>query len=65
MATALILLLTLLPLTGLWPEALIGRWALQLAAWASLGPVIAVAGMLVALIVRERSAGLDATDALK
>ncbi|MGB3713121.1 MAG: hypothetical protein WA996_01710 [Candidatus Promineifilaceae bacterium] len=61
-ATVLTLLLTLLPLTGLWPEALTGRWVLQLAAWASLGPVIAVAGMLVALIVRERPAGLDATD---
>jgi hypothetical protein len=64
-ATILILLLTLLPLTGLWPEALTGRWALQLAAWASLGPVIAVAGMLVTLIVRERAARLDANDAMK
>jgi hypothetical protein len=35
---------------------LTGRWALQLAAWASLGPVIAVAGMLVTLILRERAA---------
>ncbi len=52
--TVLILLLTLLPLTGLWPEALRGRWALQLAAWVSLGPVIVVTGMLIALIVRER-----------
>jgi hypothetical protein len=50
----LILLLTLLPLTGLWPDTLGGSWALQLAAWVSLGPVIAVSGMLVAVIVRER-----------
>jgi len=54
--TVLILLLTLLPLTGLWPEALRGRWALQLAAWVSLGPVIVVTGMLIALIIRERQA---------
>lgn len=54
--TVLILLLTLLPLTGLWPEDLGGRWAMQLAAWVSLGPVIAIAGMLVALVVRERAA---------
>jgi hypothetical protein len=55
--TILILLVTLVPLTGLWPEALGGRWVLQLAAWVSLGPVIAAAGILVALIIRERSVG--------
>lgn len=53
--TVLFLLATLLPLTGPWPEALAGRWALQLAAWASLGPVIAVSAMFVILMVRERS----------
>jgi hypothetical protein len=53
--TVLFLLLTLLPLSGLWPESLAGRWALQLAAWASLGPAVAVAAMLIGLIVRERS----------
>jgi hypothetical protein len=55
-ASVLFTLATLLPLTGLWPESLAGRWVLQLAAWASLGPVIAVAGMLTAMIVHERSA---------
>jgi hypothetical protein len=64
-ATVVILLLTLLPLTGLWPEALTGRWALQLAAWASLGPVLAVTGMLVTLIVRERSSRSTAPDSVK
>jgi hypothetical protein len=54
-AAVLVLLLTLLPLTGLWAEALRGRWALQVAAWASLGPVLAIAGMLITLVVRERS----------
>ncbi len=55
-ASVLFTLATLLPLTGLWPESLAGRWVLKLAAWASLGPVIAVAGMLTAMIVHERSA---------
>jgi hypothetical protein len=64
-AAVLILLLTLLPLTGLWPEALTGRWTLQLAAWASLGPVIAVSGMLVALIAADRSTRIDAVDTAK
>ena len=54
-AAVLVLLLTLLPLTGLWPEALGGRWALIVAAWVSLGPVLAASGMLIALMVRERA----------
>jgi hypothetical protein len=63
-ASVFFLLATLLPLTGLWPESLAGRWVLQLAAWASLGPVIVVAGMLVALIVRDRSARSTTTDSV-
>jgi len=54
-AAVLVLLLTLLPLTGLWPDALRGRWALQLAAWVSLTPVLAVIGMLITLFFQERS----------
>lgn len=54
-AAVLVLLLTLLPLTGLWPEALVGRWALIVAAWASLSPVLAATGMLIALMARKRT----------
>jgi hypothetical protein len=53
-ATVLVLLLSLVPLTGLWPVAWAGRWMLQVAAWASLGPVIVVILMLIRLISRER-----------
>lgn len=49
----LALLLSLVPLTGLWPTAWQGLWALQLAAWVSIFPVLAVAGMLVTLLLRE------------
>ena len=49
----LTLLLSLLPLTGLWPAAWRGLWALQLAAWVSLWPLLVVAGMLVTLLLRE------------
>lgn len=51
--TVLALLLSLVPLTGFWPSAWSGRWALQAAAVVSLGPVIVMAVMLVTLIVRE------------
>lgn len=36
----IILLLSLLPLTRLWPSLLSGRWALEAAAWIALGPVL-------------------------
>ena len=52
-ATVLALLLSLVPLTGLWPAAWRGLWALQVAAIVSLGPVIVVAGMVISLIIRE------------
>lgn len=51
-ATVLLLLVTLIPLTGIWPEAWAGSWALKLAAWVSLGPVVVVAVMLIRLLVR-------------
>ena len=50
----LVLLLSLLPLTGLWPAALSGRWALQAAAVVSLGPVLVVASMLLRVILGRR-----------
>jgi hypothetical protein len=51
--TVLALLLSLVPMTGFWPNAWSGRWALQVAAVVSLGPVIVVAAMLFTLILRE------------
>ncbi len=59
--TVLLLLLTLIPLTGLWPSTWAGRWALQVAAWASLGPVIAAVAMIIILIVHEHRAEPELT----
>jgi hypothetical protein len=53
-AAVLILLLTLLPLTGLWPPAWSGLWALQIAAVASLGPVLVATIMLLRLLFGRR-----------
>ena len=49
----LAVLLSLLPLTGLWPTAWRGLWTLQVAAWVSLWPLLVVTGMLVTLLLRE------------
>jgi hypothetical protein len=46
-AAVIILQLSLLPLTGLWPADWGGRWALQFAAVVAWGPALAAAGMLV------------------
>lgn len=46
-AAVLLLLVSLVPLTQLWPAAWGGRWTLLMAAWAAWGPVIAAAWMLV------------------
>lgn len=40
------LVLSLLPLSGLWPPGLGGLWALHVAAWAALGPVVVALGVL-------------------
>lgn len=47
-----VLLLSLVPLTGLWPDAWRGLWTLQVAAWVSVWPVLIVAGMLSLLLLR-------------
>jgi hypothetical protein len=44
--TAIILILSLIPLTRLWPAEWSGRWTLSLAAWVSLGPTL-VALMMI------------------
>jgi hypothetical protein len=46
-AAVLFLLLLLLPMTGIWPASLSGRWALQALAVVSLGPVLVIAYMLL------------------
>jgi hypothetical protein len=43
----LLLLASLLPLTGVWPRGLAGTWSLPVAAWASLLPVAALLIMLL------------------
>jgi hypothetical protein len=46
-AAVIILQLSLLPLTGLWPAGWGGRWALQFAAVAAWGPVLVAVGMMI------------------
>lgn len=40
------LVLSLLPLSGLWPPGMGGLWALHVAAWAALGPVLVALAVL-------------------
>ncbi|MDT8307450.1 MAG: hypothetical protein RRC07_16075, partial [Anaerolineae bacterium] len=54
-----VLELTLIPLTRLWPAAWGGIWTLDAAAWATLGPVIAAIAMLT-LPKRGRAEGVEA-----
>jgi len=49
-AAVVVLVLTLLPLTGMWPPALGGLWRLHAAAWAALGPVVVAAYLTVEAI---------------
>lgn len=64
LSAILVLLLTLIPLTGLWPDAWAGRWALQLAAWATLGPILVALAMLLRL-ARWQSQAAPAMPALE
>jgi hypothetical protein len=53
LVTAVILLiLTLIPLTNLWPPAWHGLWVRQAAAWAALGPVLVACGMVAWNVIR-------------
>jgi hypothetical protein len=45
-AAILLLILTLFPLTTLWPAALRGPWTRHAAAWAALGPPLVALAML-------------------
>jgi hypothetical protein len=61
-AAILILLLSLLPMTGIWPAAWGGVWALQVAALVSLGPVLVVAVMVARLLFGRRAQGAPVGD---
>ncbi|HSM55908.1 MAG TPA: hypothetical protein VK879_07110 [Candidatus Sulfomarinibacteraceae bacterium] len=56
-ASVILVLLTLIPLTRLWPPSLAGRWALEAAAWATLGPVL-VALFMCAMLLKGNDAHL-------
>lgn len=47
LSTVIVLIVSLIPLTGLWPTAWKGRWVFEAAAWAALGPVLAALYMLL------------------
>lgn len=58
MALAIILLLiSLMPLTSLWPAFLRGPWTRHANAWASLGPPLAASGILIVALRGEREGG--------
>jgi hypothetical protein len=42
-----VLILSLIPLTSLWPAALRGEWTRQFAAWAALGPPLAAVIIMI------------------
>jgi hypothetical protein len=55
MAPAVVLLVvSLLPLTGLWPAAWAGRWTLAFAAWSALAPVLAALAIVVQAVTAPR-----------
>ncbi len=54
-AGVLALLAGLIPMTGLWPAAWAGPWALPAAAWTSLAPIVAVLGVVVASVLVRRA----------
>jgi hypothetical protein len=58
-AAVLLLLVSLLPISGLWPAAWRGVWALHFAAWAALAPVLVVAGMLTAAFAVHSKTNID------
>lgn len=53
-AAVTLLVLTLMPLSGLWPLAWGGLWSLHAAAWAALGPVVIAIVILLRSTIRVR-----------
>lgn len=60
LATIVVLLVSLIPLTRLWPVELGGRWTLQFAAWATPGPVIMLILMLLRSMLHNNESSLEA-----
>jgi hypothetical protein len=54
-AAVLFLLVTLIPLTRIWPASWGGRWTVQLAAWGTVAPLLVSGGALVTAIAAQRS----------
>lgn len=52
--TIIMLLVSLLPLTRLWPASLSGRWTLEAAAWVALGPVLAAILVLLQSLLSQK-----------
>ncbi len=58
-AAVFVMLAALLPVTGAWPAAWSGRWALQAAAWTSVGPpAVVLLVLLTGPHVKGRVAGI-------
>lgn len=55
-AVVLLLFVSLIPLTRLWPLAWGGRWTVHFAAWVALGPVLVATAMLLHRVVAVRRA---------
>lgn len=51
--TVLLLILSLIPLTVLWPSAWTGRWAYYFAAWVALLPSVVVAGFVIKTLIQR------------
>lgn len=54
-----LLIISLIPLTRLWPSGMGGRWILEFAAWASPGPVVVAAMMLLKSFIGKRKASME------
>ena len=55
-AAIIILIVSLMPLTTLWPAVLRGPWTRYANAWASLGPALVAAGILITVWLRRDKA---------
>lgn len=53
-AVILLLLISLMPLTGVWPGSWSGLWTRQFAAWVSIGPVTVVLWFWAQRLVKRR-----------
>lgn len=49
-----ILLLSLVPITRLWPSSWGGRWTLVMASWATLGPIVVSCFVLARAVINRR-----------